>query len=177
MTSPGHFSVDPRVATILGENYSSSERALRELIDNAWDAESATVRITLPAAMTEDPIIVADDGYGMKEQELRQEYLNIASPRNSRKGDRTPNLNRVVKGRRGVGKFSGLILAEEMEITTQAQGVQTTIIISKTLLLEAGKDIEQVPLPITLRFAQNVGKILAELPSNVQPRSKFKYYM
>jgi hypothetical protein len=150
MTSPGHFSVDPRVATILGENYSSSERALRELIDNAWDAESANVRITLPAAMTDDPLIVADDGYGMKEQELRQEYLNIASPRNSRKGDRTPNLNRVVKGRRGVGKFSGLILAEEMEITTQAQGVQTTIVISKTLLLEAGKDIEQVPLPITV---------------------------
>ena len=32
MNKPAHFSVDPRVATILGENYSSSERALRELI-------------------------------------------------------------------------------------------------------------------------------------------------
>ncbi len=38
MNSPAHFTVDPRVATILGENYSSSERALRELIDNACDA-------------------------------------------------------------------------------------------------------------------------------------------
>ena len=47
---PAHFSVDPRLASILGEKYSSSERALRELIDNAWDAEAKTVRITLPAA-------------------------------------------------------------------------------------------------------------------------------
>lgn len=148
MIKPAHFSVDPRVATILGENYSSSERALRELVDNAWDAEARTVQITLPAPMTPDPIIIQDDGNGMKEQELRQEYLNIASPRISRKGDRTPNLNRLVKGRRGVGKFSGLILADEMEVVTRAHGVQTRIIISKTALLVAGKDIEQVPLPV-----------------------------
>jgi hypothetical protein len=148
MTKPAHFSVDPRVATILGENYSSSERALRELVDNAWDAEARSVRITLPAPMTPDPIIVEDDGNGMKEQELRQEYLNIASPRVSRKGDRTPNLNRLVKGRRGVGKFSGLILADEMEVVTRAHGTQTRITISKTALLAAGKDIEHVPLPV-----------------------------
>ena len=150
MNNPAHFSVDPRLATILGENYSSSERALRELIDNAWDAEAKTVRITLPSAMTEEPIVIADDGNGMKEQELRQEYLNIASPRTSRKGDRTPNLNRGVKGRRGVGKFSGLILADEMEVVTQAHGVETTISISKSTLMAAGKDIEQVPLPVTV---------------------------
>ena len=30
MAKLAHFSVDPRVATILGENYSFSERALRE---------------------------------------------------------------------------------------------------------------------------------------------------
>lgn len=32
-------------------------------------------------------------------------------------------------------------------------------------------------LPITLRFAQNVGKIIAELPAGVTPKTKFKYYM
>ncbi|MCK9589247.1 MAG: ATP-binding protein [Terrimicrobiaceae bacterium] len=150
MITPAHFSVDPRLATILGENYSSSERALRELIDNSWDAEAKTVRITLPSAMTEEPIVIADDGNGMKEQELRQEYLNIASPRTTRKGDRTPNLNRIVKGRRGVGKFSGLILADEMQVVTQANGVETTIVISKSVLMAAGKDIEQVPLPVSV---------------------------
>jgi len=171
--APAHFSVDPRLATILGENYSSSERALRELIDNAWDAEAKTVRITLPAAMTEEPIVITDDGNGMKEQELRQEYLNIASPRISRKGDRTPNLNRIVKGRRGVGKFSGLILGDEMEVVTQAHGVKTTISISKSTLMAAGKDIEQVPLPVTVAScpAENRGTTITL--RHLNPRLNF----
>jgi hypothetical protein len=38
----------------------------------------------------------------MKEQELRQEYLNIASPRYSRKGEKTPNLQRTVKADGGL---------------------------------------------------------------------------
>lgn len=173
MNLPAHFSVDPRLATILGENYSSSERALRELIDNAWDAEAKTVRITLPSAMTEEPIVITDDGNGMKEQELRQEYLNIASPRTSRKGDRTPNLNRLVKGRRGVGKFSGLILANEMEVVTQAHGVQTTILISKTVLMAAGKDIEQVPLPVEVTTCPKENRGTTVTLRHLNPRLNF----
>lgn len=44
MSNPAHFSVDPRVATILGENYSSSERALRELVDNAWSNPKSPIQ-------------------------------------------------------------------------------------------------------------------------------------
>ena len=117
-----NFSVDPRLAGILGENYTSSERAMRELVDNAWDAEAKVVKITLPEILSDAPIIVTDNGSGMKEQELRQEYLNIASPRYSRKGEKTPNLQRTVKGRRGIGKFAGLILAGQMEVDTKAHG-------------------------------------------------------
>jgi hypothetical protein len=32
-------------------------------------------------------------------------------------------------------------------------------------------------VPITIRFAKNVGKILAELPSGVTPQTKYKFYM
>ena len=173
MNKPAHFSVDPRVATILGENYSSSERALRELIDNAWDAEARSVRITLPAPMTSDPIIIQDDGNGMTEQELRQEYLNIASPRISRKGDRTPNLNRLVKGRRGVGKFSGLILADEMEVVTRAHGTQTRVTISKTVLMAAGKDIELVPLPVEVDPCEKAQHGTTVILKNLNPRLNF----
>ncbi len=151
MIEIANFSVDPRLAAILGENYTSSERALRELVDNAWDAEAKVVRITLPDIVTEAPIIVTDDGSGMKEQELRQEYLNIANPRYSRKGEKTPNLQRTVKGRRGIGKFAGLILAEQMVVDTKAHGSRTRLVISKSALLNAAKDIEQVPLPMEVK--------------------------
>lgn len=148
MTTSASFRVDPRLTAILGESYPSSERALRELIDNAWDAEATEVRVTLPEILTDTPIIVADNGSGMKEKELRSDYLNIASPRLSRKGERTPNLLRVVKGRRGIGKFAGLILAETMEVETKAQGTCTRLTISKSAILGAAKDLEQVPLPV-----------------------------
>jgi hypothetical protein len=148
MTQSASFRVDPRLAAILGESYSSSERALRELIDNAWDAEATEVHVTLPDILSDAPIIVTDNGSGMKEKELRTDYLNIASPRLGRKGERTPNLLRVVKGRRGVGKFAGLILAETMEVKTKAHGTRTRLTISKSAILGAAKDLEQVPLPV-----------------------------
>jgi len=48
MKSTARFSVDPRLSALLGESYTSSERALRELVDNAWDAEALVVKVTLP---------------------------------------------------------------------------------------------------------------------------------
>lgn len=151
MTQSATFRVDPRLAAILGESYSSSERALRELIDNAWDAEATEVHVTLPDILSDAPIVVTDNGSGMKEKELRTDYLNIASPRLSRKGERTPNLLRVVKGRRGIGKFAGLILAETMEVETKAHGTCTRLTISKSAILGAAKDLEQVPLPVDVQ--------------------------
>ena len=47
-----------------------------------------------------------------------------------------------VKGRKGIGKFAGLILASEMELITQAAGKRTRVLISKTLLMEALGGVE-----------------------------------
>lgn len=146
--SSAHFRVDPKLTQVLGENYTSSEKALKELIDNAWDAEATEVHVTVPQILTDTPIIVRDNGSGMKTAELEAEYLNIASPRFSRKGERTPNLNRLVKGRKGIGKFAGLILASEMELVTEASSKRTRVLISKTALLAATNDLEKVPLPL-----------------------------
>lgn len=145
-----HFRVDPKLTQVLGENYSSSEKALRELVDNAWDAEATVVRITVPNILTDGPIIVEDNGSGMKTAEVEAEYLNIASPRFTRKGDRTPNLKRLVKGRKGIGKFAGLILASEMELVTEAAGKRTRVLISKPALMAALEDLEKIPLPLDI---------------------------
>ena len=145
------FKVDSRLSSILGNGYTSCERALRELVDNSWDAEATHVQISLPSIMTNGPVVIEDDGHGMKERELRYEYLNIANPRLSRKGDRTPNLNRLVKGRRGIGKFAGLVLADIMEIVTMAEGVETSLTIDRRKLQDGDVDIETVPLEISTR--------------------------
>ena len=120
MAKGANFKVDPKLAHLLGEGYRTTEQALKELVDNAWDAEADNIWITLPKAMTSDPVIVRDDGSGMTELEVRNEYLKIASDRRSRKGDRTPNLRRLVKGRKGIGKFSGLMSARNSGVREPA---------------------------------------------------------
>ena len=98
--SNAHFSVDTRLTRLLGETYRSSEVALKELVDNAWDADARNVWITLPEPLTGDAVVLRDDGTGMTPNEMRREYLNIASDKRTRTGDMTPGLRRKVKGRR-----------------------------------------------------------------------------
>jgi DNA mismatch repair ATPase MutL len=72
MARPAKFHVDPRLAMLLGAAYRSSEQAIQELVDNAWDADAEHVWISLPDAVTSDPVVVRDDGCGMKEHEVRK---------------------------------------------------------------------------------------------------------
>lgn len=148
MTNDAFFQVDPRLTSLLGENYRSTEKALKELIDNAWDANAENVWITLPDLWEEQPIIIRDDGAGMTEREVREEYLAIASPRASRKGRKTPGKSRSVKGRKGIGKFAGLVVAGVMRIETSVRGKSTTLEMSKEKILKAAGDLEAVSLPI-----------------------------
>ena len=109
-----HFAVSPRLAALLGDGYRSTEQALKELVENAWDADAEVVKVTLPAPMTLDPIVISDNGHGMTPEEIEAEYLNIARDRRSIKGARTPRMNRRVKGKLGIGKFAGLAAARRM---------------------------------------------------------------
>ena len=151
MPKPARFKVDPKLTALLGEGYRSSEEALKELVDNAWDADADTVTITLPGILDGDPIVIEDDGTGMTEKEVREEYLRIASDRTSRKGDRSLLKKRKVKGRKGIGKFAGLMAAHEMRTETWTEGTRTLVCITKPDLLAAQKravDLERVELPV-----------------------------
>lgn len=112
------FKIDTRLATLLSENYRSSELALKELIDNAWDADADNVNVFLPEPMSGGTIVISDDGSGMTETELTVEYLNVASNRRARRGDLTPLKKRKVKGRKGIGKFAGFMAANCMKLET-----------------------------------------------------------
>ena len=153
MTESANFKVDPRLARLLGESYRSTENALKELIDNAWDADATDIDVTLPDPMTPGPIVVQDNGSGMTEQELRNEYLFVANDRRSRKGDRTSKLKRLVKGRKGIGKFAGLMIADVMDISTTARGRTTNVTILKADLLSPTRDLERIDLPIAITAA------------------------
>jgi len=150
MDNPAKFKVDPALTKILGESYNSVESAIKELIDNCYDADSSQVIVEFPNPFDHSNIIIIDDGDGMTPEEVRGQYLKIASSRMSRKGDTTYGKKRKVKGRKGIGKFAGLMIANSMNISTKARGYETSIKISKKDILNENKDLESIEIPISI---------------------------
>lgn len=148
MSATGRFKVDTRLARLLGESYRSSEHALKELVDNAWDADATAVDVHIPEPPSMDPVVISDNGTGMTVREVRAEYLWVARDRRDRRGRHTVRLKRLVKGRKGIGKFAGLAIAETMEVVTSARGKRTTLRVSRTQLRDAAGDLEKVQLPL-----------------------------
>jgi hypothetical protein len=141
------FQVSSRIAHLLSQEYSSSEKALKELIDNAWDADAESVRVILPRPMTDDMIEIVDNGTGMTEEELRRHYLDIAADRRARGGERTAIKGRKVKGRKGIGKFAGLMAASEMRLETSARGTSSSFTL-RLADLASVEDIETLPIEV-----------------------------
>lgn len=139
------FQVDSRLATLLSQEYASSEKALKELVDNAWDADAELVSVVLPPPMSDVPIVIADDGCGMTEEELRRHYLFIATDRRSRRGERTAGKNRLIKGRKGIGKFAGLMAVSVMTLETRARGRKCGFTLRLEDLAQV-EDIEQLDI-------------------------------
>ena len=145
-----HFGVSPRLAVLLGESYRTAELALKELVDNAWDANALTVNIQIPPAMTQNAeIVISDAGEGMSPKQIKEQYLRIARNRLKDRGTRTaPPLNREVKGRKGVGKFAGIIIAEVMDVATRQNGKLSRFRIDRRTLEETPGDIVRIKVPI-----------------------------
>lgn len=74
------FQVNSRLDRLLSQEYPSTEKALKELVDNGWDADAENVHISFPAPMTDAPIVIPDDGSGMTREELESHYLANRGP-------------------------------------------------------------------------------------------------
>ncbi|SPF81349.1 ATP-binding protein [Pseudoprimorskyibacter insulae] len=146
MSDSAYFQVDPQLARLLGETYRSSEQALKELIDNAWDADAIRVDVSLPKPMTQDAIIVRDNGMGMNEAQIRSEYLKIARDKRAGGKQVSSKFKRRLKGRKGIGKFAGLTVASKMLLTSWHETSTCRLELDKKILTEHKGDLERVPL-------------------------------
>ena len=102
--------------------YSSPNKAVEELVSNAWDAGAENAHVILPPDRenTDAKIVVIDDGTGMDKKGLRQHWLLGDSKK------RLPNLKppkgRKQIGRFGIGKLATYVLANRLTHITKAGG-------------------------------------------------------
>ena len=105
----------------LGINlYSAIPPVLSEAVANAWDADAENVDITISG----DEIVIEDDGHGMTVEDANDKYLFVGYERRKDKngGAITPNFQRKVMGRKGIGKLSLFSIANIVEVHSAKNG-------------------------------------------------------
>jgi len=135
-------TVDKRHIISIGERlYAESVELLRELVNNAYDADATEVRVDIAS----DRISVGDNGIGMDADGLRQ-YFCIGSDEKVIRSV-SPRFGRERIGQFGIGKFASLAAALRFEVITRRGSYAARVIFDKKNW-ESSKDIWQLPLEI-----------------------------
>ena len=145
---PFELDIDLNVLNHLGMNlYSNVPAVLAELIANAWDADATRVDVTVrrhPADTGRTSIVIADNGCGMGDADLRGKYLKVGyQRRQGRSGDQTLG-GRPVMGRKGIGKLSIFSIAGNARVftrgeTTRPIGIEMDVAKIQTAIKQGGK--------------------------------------
>lgn len=105
--------ISHRIIQLFSEGlYSSSNKAIEELVSNSFDAGAQNVHIILSPDLraADATIVVIDDGEGMNNEGLKKHWIIGESTR--RKG--TSSSKRKPIGKFGIGKLSTYVLASKL---------------------------------------------------------------
>lgn len=135
-------TVDKRHIVSIGERlYSESVELIRELVNNAYDADATVVRVEI----TPEKIVVKDNGTGMDLEGLKQ-YFIVGSDEKVIHS-RSPKFGRIRIGQFGIGKFASLAAASRFEIITQHKEFAASVVFDKKAWEEARNEWH---LPLTI---------------------------
>lgn len=141
-------TIDKSHIVTIGERlYAESIEFIREIVNNAYDADATLVEIVL----TEDSIELRDNGSGMDRQGLRQ-YFNIGSPQKLQ-ASKSPVYGRDRIGKLGIGKFASLSACKRFEVITKKGDYVGRIIFDKEDWEKMSGDW-QLPLDILLLISE-----------------------
>lgn len=134
------ITVDKSHILTLGERlYEQSIELIRELVNNAYDADAMRVDVNV----SDKEIDVSDNGGGMDMEGLKQ-YFNVGSEEKLLHPI-SPRFGRDRIGQFGIGKFASLAAASRFEITTQKGDFAAQVVFDKARWLEEG-DSWRIPL-------------------------------
>jgi len=118
--------VDKSHLITIGEKlYTEKSSFIRELVNNAYDADACEVRIDIQPSH----IIISDNGSGMDEDGLRQYFTIGSSEKRSRVT--SPRFARKRIGEFGISKFSALSACKRFEIETQRGDFHARLVFDK----------------------------------------------
>jgi hypothetical protein len=159
-------TVDKSHVVAIGEKlYAESIELIRELVNNAYDADAREVRVTVEP----ERIVVADDGSGMDYDGLVQ-YFNIGSPEKTAH-DTSPRFRRARIGMFGIGKFASLAAARRFEVFTRKGDFCARVVFDKQEWARSGDNwhLPLETLPSGARETDGTTVTLSELARTFDP--------
>jgi len=137
-------TVDKSHIVTIGERlYGESVELIRELINNAYDADATEVKVTIKG----DEIFVEDDGTGMDLEGLKQ-CFSIGSTL-KRDNPKSPKFGRDRIGEFGIGKFASLSACSRFELWTKKGDFQAKVVFDKEEWNKS-KDKWHIPLEVEM---------------------------
>jgi len=160
-------TIDKSHIITIGERmYAESIEFVRELVNNAYDADATMVEVIV----TEDKIEIRDNGSGMDWEGLKQ-YFNIGSQQKLY-APKSPIYKRDRIGQFGIGKFASLSACKQFVVITKRDDFVGRVIFDKEQWEKVG-DVWQLPLEILssdFRKQNGTTVILSGLDRRFEPK-------
>ncbi len=168
-SSPDYIpvTIDKSHIITIGERlYTESIEFVRELVNNAYDADATLVEVIV----WEDAIEIRDNGSGMDRDGLNQ-YFNIGSQQKLYDAT-SPIYGRDRIGQFGIGKFASLSACKRFEVVTKKGEFVARVVFDKEDW-EKGSDPWRLPLeilPANFRKQDGTTVILTGLDRRFDPK-------
>jgi HSP90 family molecular chaperone len=160
-------TIDKSHITTIGERlYAESIEFVRELANNAYDADATLVSVITG----DDSIEVRDNGSGMDLDGLKQ-YFNIGS-QNKLNSPKSPIHGRDRIGMFGIGKFASLSVCKRFEVLTKKGDFVARVVFDKEIW-ESGTNEWKLPLeilPSDFRKENGTTVILSGMEKRFDPK-------
>lgn len=147
------FRANAHLLKLLGDELIGDDRlAVFELVKNSYDANALSVDVTLNLEVKSPNIVIWDHkGFGMTKEDILNKWMEVGT--NSKRNDnkvRTPELNRLPLGEKGVGRLAVHKLGKKLTINTRSKNsVEYKIQIDWPSLISKAEYIEDTRVTIT----------------------------
>lgn len=141
------FKVDARVILHLGrDSIKDHTTALIELIKNSYDADATKVEIGIFTQGENKYIRIADNGFGMTEEEINENWLRIAF--SEKKNSKISQKGRRKTGEKGIGRISTDRIGALLTLITKAEDGVKGIEVNWDDFDVAGREIEDIEIKV-----------------------------
>lgn len=144
-------------AEVMKQIYDSVDKRFREAVSNAYDAKATKISISV---YMPDQIIIRDNGFGMEEEDLKNNYINMGG------GGKYEDEDAI--GRIGIGALSIFALGDKITVKTRKK--DTDKVLTAELNFSKLKDAEQHALPLD---QVSIGRIKSNRDANENDEEHF----